>query len=48
MLEGRKPERQLGETEIFVTHMHVDHSGLIPVLANDLTKVYCSNRRSPH
>jgi glyoxylase-like metal-dependent hydrolase (beta-lactamase superfamily II) len=44
MLEGLESLNvKLGETEIFVTHMHVDHSGLIPVLANDLTKVYCSN-----
>jgi glyoxylase-like metal-dependent hydrolase (beta-lactamase superfamily II) len=29
-------------TDIFITHMHADHSGLISHLATDTSKVYCS------
>jgi glyoxylase-like metal-dependent hydrolase (beta-lactamase superfamily II) len=32
----------MGETDIFLTHMHSDHSGLVSSLIADSTRVYCS------
>ncbi|MBO8159594.1 MBL fold metallo-hydrolase [Thermosyntropha sp.] len=33
----------LNKTDIFVTHMHADHSGLVSSLASAFSKVYCSS-----
>lgn len=32
----------LDKTDIFVTHMHADHSGLVPKIIRENTTVYCS------
>lgn len=37
----------LTKTDIFVTHMHADHSGLIAHLASDSSKVFCSPQDEP-
>ncbi|HHW06076.1 MAG TPA: MBL fold metallo-hydrolase [Clostridia bacterium] len=37
----------LHKTDIFVTHMHADHSGLIAHLATEESKVYCSPQDEP-
>lgn len=34
----------LKDTDIFLTHIHADHSGLISRLANDSTLLYCSKQ----
>lgn len=43
MLEGfREIEAKVSDTDIFLTHLHADHSGLASELAGSDTKVYCS------
>lgn len=37
----------LNKTDIFITHMHADHSGLIAHLATENSKVYCSPQDEP-
>ncbi len=37
-----KIDVSLGKTDIFVTHLHADHSGLVPKLIRENTLVYCS------
>lgn len=32
----------LEETDFFITHMHADHSGLVPELAAGTSRIYCS------
>lgn len=36
----------MDETDIFVTHLHADHSGLVPAIAGNGTKVYMSTADS--
>jgi glyoxylase-like metal-dependent hydrolase (beta-lactamase superfamily II) len=44
MLSGlRELEVDLSLTDIFITHMHADHTGLISHLATDTSKVFCSS-----
>lgn len=38
----RELEIDLRESDIFLTHMHADHSGLAPSLATETSRVYCS------
>lgn len=38
----RELEIDLGDTDLFLTHMHADHSGLAGQLAPEVSKVYCS------
>ncbi len=43
MYEGlKKLEVDLNKTDLFITHLHADHSGLVAFLATDKSKVYCS------
>lgn len=43
MMAGLKElEIDLSVTDLFITHMHADHSGLISHLATETSKVYCS------
>lgn len=42
MFEGLgKLEVNLEETDLFVTHLHADHTGLVSALVTDNSKVYC-------
>lgn len=48
MFEGlRELAVNLQETDLFVTHMHADHSGLVAALVTDSSKVYCSEIDAP-
>ena len=38
----RELEIDLAVTDLFITHMHADHSGLISHLATSSSRVYCS------
>jgi len=43
MMTGLKElDINLAKTDLFITHMHADHSGLISHLATDTSTVYCS------
>ncbi|NLJ76141.1 MAG: MBL fold metallo-hydrolase [Peptococcaceae bacterium] len=43
LLNGlRSLDVSLDETDIFLTHMHADHSGLISAVATDKSAIYCS------
>ncbi len=43
LLQGlRELKVDLERTDLFITHMHADHSGLIAAMARANTKVYCS------
>jgi len=42
-----KLEVNMHETDLFITHMHADHSGLVTSLATDSSKVYCSEIDAP-
>ncbi len=48
MFEGLKALGvNMEETDIFVTHVHADHSGLVPTLVTDSSTVYCSEKDAP-
>ena len=36
----------LGKTDFFITHMHADHSGLVAVLAEETSRIFCSREDS--
>lgn len=38
----------LSYTDFFITHMHVDHSGLVSYLKTDSSKIYCSHIDAEH
>lgn len=40
-------EIDLNETDFFITHLHSDHSGLVPVLASENSRVYISRKEIP-
>ena len=45
MLEGfQKIGAKLSDTDIFLTHLHADHSGLALDLSDSETKIYCSRK----
>ncbi|NCC69048.1 MAG: MBL fold metallo-hydrolase [Clostridia bacterium] len=49
--EIRQGLEQLGvdlcKTDFLITHLHADHSGLVPVLASEESRVYASRREIP-
>ncbi|MCL2336746.1 MAG: MBL fold metallo-hydrolase [Firmicutes bacterium] len=38
----RQLDVRLDQTDLFITHMHADHSGLVAHLAHSTSKIYCS------
>ncbi|MFZ3101551.1 MAG: MBL fold metallo-hydrolase [Desulfitobacteriaceae bacterium] len=38
----KKLNIKMENTDIFITHMHADHAGMVATLSSDTSKVYCS------